>query len=741
MDDISSEDTGDRSSFSFPPSSESLPIDDEPKLEPVAPQGSDFDDLAILNEHLLHAQTLIKSDKTPLEPFDTIGDENRDEESSISSGEIPKNGNSSANSSKSSDMNSIAINKRENFHKYSDSQSANSLPLLTGSLQSPFLSKAAPANPHTTKEDANSVMSRESQTNALAHLDRELEDVDGVAPSPRISSGFPQTGSNATLSLEKHRRTATDLAISFNSPPTSPKIIAHRKSKRTSSEYNFQDILDAASPKDKYDTRMYVDEKFKDTPYRYTTIKRNTDYHQLFRSLDLTDRLLDDFACALSREILLQGRIYISEQYVCFNSSLLGWVTHLIIRQEDIIKFEKRSTAGIFPNGITIHTKDAKHTFASFISRDSTFDFMRIVWENVTGKKMEEDTNLERAISVDTPAPSSNRDEDSNIESFIMSLDGDESKEISNGPDLEKVESKDDIAQDDSETTTIRLVKFKPDCGYKNEGPETHGPTKLGADDAPQDYETELYNDNVRAPLGVVYEILFGSAEGRFFKSFLESQDSSELTNFGEFSDNKRSYSYRKALGYSIGPKSTTCEVDEEIKSLDFNKSIIIESTTKTPDVPLGNSFFVKNKYRFTWGQNNSTNLQITYWIEWTGRSWIKGMIEKLTLTGQTDANKVLIESLKKEILQNTHSELVKANVADLSKTESEDNDDAPGVKVGDKSASVALVDYKQIIRENALVICIVYGLILLVILALQVYLIMKLGSLEHKFDSYSGLV
>lgn len=36
-----------------------------------------------------------------------------------------------------------------------------------------------------------------------------------------------------------------------------------------------------------------------------------------------------DFTCALSREILLQGRIYVSQGWVCFYSNIFGWETQV----------------------------------------------------------------------------------------------------------------------------------------------------------------------------------------------------------------------------------------------------------------------------------------------------------------------------------------------------------------------------------------------------------------------------
>lgn len=36
---------------------------------------------------------------------------------------------------------------------------------------------------------------------------------------------------------------------------------------------------------------------------------------------------LADYGCALQRDILIQGRLYISENHVCFHANIFGWVT------------------------------------------------------------------------------------------------------------------------------------------------------------------------------------------------------------------------------------------------------------------------------------------------------------------------------------------------------------------------------------------------------------------------------
>jgi hypothetical protein len=67
--------------------------------------------------------------------------------------------------------------------------------------------------------------------------------------------------------------------------------------------------------------------------------KRNRDFHGLFKSVEESDYLIEgtssidganlDYSCALSKEILVQGRMYVSEHYICFNSNIFGWVTNV----------------------------------------------------------------------------------------------------------------------------------------------------------------------------------------------------------------------------------------------------------------------------------------------------------------------------------------------------------------------------------------------------------------------------
>jgi hypothetical protein len=92
--------------------------------------------------------------------------------------------------------------------------------------------------------------------------------------------------------------------------------------------------------------------------------------------------VLTDYGCALQRDILIQGRLYISENHLCFHANIFGWVTDLIIPVSGIAAVEKKMTAFVIPNAIGIAEQNNKHTFASFLARDTAYDVIYSVWRN-----------------------------------------------------------------------------------------------------------------------------------------------------------------------------------------------------------------------------------------------------------------------------------------------------------------------------------------------------------------------
>nr|XP_026693590.1 GRAM domain-containing protein 1C isoform X1 [Ciona intestinalis] len=111
--------------------------------------------------------------------------------------------------------------------------------------------------------------------------------------------------------------------------------------------------------------------------------QKNVDFHKFFKKLPETERLLVDHSCALMKDILVQGRMYVSQNYVCFHSNILKWQTAVMLSFKDIVSLTKEKTVKLFPNAIQFQIKGrVKHTFTSFTSRDRAYHQIFRLWQN-----------------------------------------------------------------------------------------------------------------------------------------------------------------------------------------------------------------------------------------------------------------------------------------------------------------------------------------------------------------------
>ncbi|PVI06310.1 hypothetical protein DM02DRAFT_609876 [Periconia macrospinosa] len=401
------------------------------------------------------------------------------------------------------------------------------------------------------------------------------------------------------------------------------------------------------------------------TGFAVASPKRNREFHALFKSVPEDDYLIEDYSAALQKEILLQGRLYVSEGHLCFSSNILGWVTNLVISFDEVVSVEKKSTAVVFPNAIVIQTLHARNVFASLLTRDTTYDLIIGIWKishpnlksslngvaldgSGTGDKTEK---AESVGSEDGSVQDSEDDvydedaeDDDGMGSFTDAGEGSVTGSEIGSVNGEAKKASAAVAQavsggaqklSESAEASINGTPAVQDFP----GAATHGPTECGDND--QHYDKLLIDTTIPAPLGKIYSLTFGPASGVFMRKWLvEDQKSMDLQmeddgkGLGE--GNKTfSFSYIKPLGGSIGPKQTKCNITSNLEQYDLNKAVTILQTTQTPDVPSGNIFVTKTRYCLMWGPNNSTRLIMTFTVEWSGKSWLRAPIEKGANDGQ----------------------------------------------------------------------------------------------------------
>ncbi|XP_046427747.1 protein Aster-B isoform X3 [Neodiprion lecontei] len=106
----------------------------------------------------------------------------------------------------------------------------------------------------------------------------------------------------------------------------------------------------------------------------YPTYKsRSEDFKRIFKDVPDDERLVVDYSCALQRDILVHGRLYVSQNYICFYANIFSWETSVSLRWKDVASITKEKTALVIPNAILVCTETDKFFLTSFGARDKAY--------------------------------------------------------------------------------------------------------------------------------------------------------------------------------------------------------------------------------------------------------------------------------------------------------------------------------------------------------------------------------
>ncbi|XP_040012023.1 GRAM domain-containing protein 2B isoform X7 [Xiphias gladius] len=124
--------------------------------------------------------------------------------------------------------------------------------------------------------------------------------------------------------------------------------------------------------------------------------KSNCQYHKIFKEISKEEQLRQSYTCALQKDILYQGRMFVSDHWICFHSKVFGKDTKIAIPVVSVTHIKKTKTAILVPNALVIATANDRYVFVSLLSRDNTYKFLMSVC-----------LHLEEKSPCSSPIPSS----------------------------------------------------------------------------------------------------------------------------------------------------------------------------------------------------------------------------------------------------------------------------------------------------------------------------------------------
>lgn len=482
-----------------------------------------------------------------------------------------------------------------------------------------------------------------------------------IIPSPNLSPKSSPHISAIQLDYLKER-------IDLNSPKESK--LSNRKVQQLLPDDSEKYLSQSGKKQARSSTRS----KKKSSWYNllYPTYKsRSEDFKRIFKDIPNEERLVVDYSCALQREILVHGRLYITQKYICFYANIFMWETLVSLRWKDVTSITKEKTALVIPNAISISTDNEKYFLTSFGARDKAYLMLFRIWQNaLIGEPMGM----------------------AEMWQLVHTCYGDELGLTSDDEDYVPPQ-----ASDEKLSTRLSLDSFSESEGFKSEKAEspisidveTHlklessskAEIVLDPTDLSDTTESDVEKQTVKLPIHAVctsphegrqlvnttlpihidqlFTLLFTNS--KFFLDFHSARKTTDLvrsawTQNPESGQKIRTVTLTMSLTQSVGPRSS--QVTENQVMLPCSRpghlySIDVESSNA--GIPYADSFSVEIHYCLTSLAENETCLAVFAQIKYKKNVWaiVRTFIEKNCWAGLEEYFSSLIKAISVECEEN----------------------------------------------------------------------------------------
>ncbi|KAL4647293.1 GRAM domain-containing protein 1B isoform X11 [Arapaima gigas] len=413
--------------------------------------------------------------------------------------------------------------------------------------------------------------------------------------------------------------------------------------------------------------------------------QRNEDFRKLFKQLPDTERLIVDYSCALQRDILLQGRLYLSENWICFYSNIFRWET--LVRNW----FSGSLSSSLQLRWSMPLCRTAFfHFFTSFGARDRTYMMMFRLWQNalldkplcpkelwhfvhqcygnelgltsddedyvppdddfntmgyceeIPVEENEANDNSSKSSAEAKPDVSPQLPKKSMTNSTITSTGSSETPISFDLPpeeyadclpdgDLLTIPLPDDTVNEPSGPVPSPSLDFNDNEDIPTElsdSSETHdeaGEVQAFQDDLNgRQYINEVYKFSVDK----LYDILF--TESQFMSEFMEQRRFSGKSDVvyhpwkkEEAGNQTREIMYTISLSNPLVPKTATVtETQTLYKASQESICYIIDAEVNTHDVPYHDYFYTLNRYMLTRVAKNKCRLRVSTELRYRKQPW-----------------------------------------------------------------------------------------------------------------------
>ncbi|EEZ97945.2 protein Aster-B isoform X1 [Tribolium castaneum] len=515
----------------------------------------------------------------------------------------------------------------------------------------------------------------------------------------------------------EHPKSETHLTVNYKEIPGSNKHDGSPSSQESSVSSRASN-LDISPPSNlKVESTSSSNKERKDprgkkksswfNPFYPTYKSRSEDFKRIFKDVPDDERLLVDYSCALQKEILAQGRLYVTQNYLCFYANILGWETTLKLKWKDVSAITKEKTAIVIPNAVLICTRTEKYFFTSFVARDKTYLMLFRVWQNALmdqpmspqemwqwvhqwyGEELgltsddedyvapgTEEDKLSARLSVESFSEHESSAVENPLEAMVVEEKPPQDDDsVTNRPVDRRRTTSSHLPTDYSDTTESdgeKQTKTKPTffLSWDKSSPFLHPSSPEYDDTVPvlpnvkcdthvQCTSThegrQIMNEIVPIHIDQLFTLLFTSS--KFYLDFHASRKTTDLTQTPwthNPSDNSKTrvVNLTVALTQAMGPK--TAQVTETQVMLPCSKAgclYAIDVDTVNAGIPYADSFNIVVHHCLQKISETESSYQVFAQVMYKKSVWglVKGMIEKTCWSGLEDFYVSLAKALHVE--------------------------------------------------------------------------------------------
>ncbi|CAF1348170.1 unnamed protein product [Adineta ricciae] len=428
-------------------------------------------------------------------------------------------------------------------------------------------------------------------------------------------------------------------------------------------------------------------------PFQSTYRQRNEDFRKLFKDLPADERLIVDYSCAWQKEILTQGRMYISQNYLCFHANFLKWETSLCLKFQDIIGITREKTAKVIPNAIEVRTnKSEKYFFASFATRDKSYAMIFRIWQTIFAEQPistqqmwnmiresygndldmitdEEDSYNKTTSTNSTPDKTSLRQQERDISNSISSTNS-KKEEIDDHSSISSRSERptdDDIDVDDDlgiipigeEANTNTLIRQPPSTLNKQENPlltmtDHSEQTYLNTCPCQSHLATKLIDRSYSTSVQRLFEYIFDDRD--FLAAYHASRRIKDFQT-GEWIVNPETGKRERLCTYKVGVAAvfgatTICSNEKQIIDCESSKShYIIDTEVRNEGIRYADTFFIASRYCLIQTGPNKSHLKVTCEVRYVKSVMviIKSFVEKNAMAALQDSFTDLMKRIEHE--------------------------------------------------------------------------------------------